>query len=304
MKEKLIFFIEAYFYEASISQKIISYLLLPFSALYCLIVFLRFKSLKPKDFSIAIISVGNLNVGGSGKTPLISELSNHYEDVAIILRGYGRKSRGLVVVKDKEKICSNVYESGDEAMIYALKVPNAIVIVSENREDGIIKAKELGAKIIFLDDAYRHHQIKKLDILIDVKTPNNFCLPAGAFREKLWSGKEAVVIKEEIDFVRKSTIINQSEKMVLITAIARPQRLDKFLPKNVVSKHYFADHHYFNKDELENILLQSGAQSILCTYKDYVKIREFNLPISLLELELEIDKSLYKKIDEYIKECR
>ena len=86
-----------------------------------------------EDFGIKIVGVGNLNVGGSGKTPLVTALASKYDDVAIILRGYGRNSKGLYVVKDKNTILEDVSISGDEAMIYAQKLKSAIVIVSEDR---------------------------------------------------------------------------------------------------------------------------------------------------------------------------
>ena len=130
----------------------------------------RFKNKKAQDFGIDIISIGNLSVGGSGKTPLVTALASRYENVAVVLRGYGRVSSGLYVVKNREKILEDVSVSGDEALIYAHKLQNAIVIVSEDRKEGILKAKEMGVEIVFLDDAYSKHDIKKLDILIDVNS--------------------------------------------------------------------------------------------------------------------------------------
>lgn len=261
--------------------------------------YLRFKTLHVEDMGIDIVSVGNLNVGGSGKTPLVTALSLHYENAAIVLRGYNRQSRGLIVVKNRNEILCDVTQSGDEAMIYADKVPFAIVIVSEDRKAGIKKAKELGAKIVFLDDAYSKHDIKKFDILIEVKTPNNNCLPSGAFRERLWSKKEAFILKDGVDFRRFTTIKDRCDKMSLFTAIARPQRLDEYLPK-VVGKNYFEDHHQFSKDELIHTLKKDGAESLLVTYKDYVKVKEFGLPLSLLDLHVEVDDKVFQAIDNYI----
>jgi len=183
-------------------------------------------------------------------------------------------------------------------MIYAKKLPKALVIVSKDRKIAIKKAKEMGAKIIFLDDAYSKHDIKKLDILIDVKTTNNRCLPSGAFREKLWRNKEAIILRDGIDFTRKTQLKDRYDKMSLITAIARPARLDKFLPK-VVSKNYFADHHNFSKEEVEAILLHDKSDSALVTYKDYVKLEKFGLKLSLLDLDLEVDEKIYKIIEDY-----
>lgn len=252
---------------------------------------LRFKSKRAEDFGVEITSVGNLTVGGSGKTPLVIALAKNEESVAVILRGYGRDSKGLYVVKDKNEILCDVIISGDEAMIYAHKLPNAVVIVSEDSKEGIRKAKEMGVKSIYLDDAYSKHDIKKKDILIDVSTQNSFCLPSGPYRERLWSSKEVTLLKEGVDFKRRVELKDATPKMSLVTAIARPERLDEFLPE-VVSKNYFADHYTFNKEELEEILLRDNSDSLLVTYKDYVKVQNFNLPLSLLDLEVELRTAL------------
>jgi len=293
VKKSLVFWVEEYFYDPNIFQKVLSILLLPLSWLYCFIMYSRFKSKTAEDFGLKIISVGNLNVGGSGKTPLVSALAKNYENAAIVLRGYGRESSGLYVVKDKDKILCDVKISGDEAMIYAKKLPNVIVIVSEDRKKGIIKAKEMGVETIFLDDAYSKHNIKKLDLLIEVNAKNRACLPAGPYRERLWHTKEAVILKEVDDFKRVVTLKDKTEKMSLVTAIARPQRLDEFLP-NVVSKNYFPDHYAFKKEELEAILAKDNSDSLLVTFKDYVKMESFGLPLSLLDLDVEINKKLLK----------
>ncbi|MDQ7061677.1 MAG: tetraacyldisaccharide 4'-kinase [Sulfurimonas sp.] len=300
MKKSLVFWIEEYFYNPNTLQKIISFLLLPLSWLYCLLMYVRFKNKTEEDFAVPIISIGNLSVGGSGKTPLTSALAEHYQNTAIVLRGYGRESKGLYVVKDSENILCDVSVSGDEAMIYAKKVASAIVIVSEDRKEGIFKAKEMGAQIIFLDDAYSKHDIKKLDFLIDVKTKNNACLPSGAFRERLWATKQAIVLEDGIDFKRVVQLKDKYDKMSLITAIARPQRLDEFLP-SVVSKTYFEDHHVFKKEELEEVLKRDGSDSLLVTYKDFVKVQSFGLPLSLLDLHVDVDAEIFEIIDNYIR---
>lgn len=259
---------------------------------------LRFKSKKAEDFGVDIISIGNLSVGGSGKTPLVTALASRYENVAVVLRGYGRASSGLYVVKDRAEILEDVSVSGDEALIYAHKLNNAIVIVSEDRKEGILKAKEMGVEIVFLDDAYSKHDIKKLDILIEVTSKNNFCLPSGPFRERLWSVKEALVLKDGVDFKRVVELKSKHDKMSLVTAIARPSRLDEYLPE-VVSKNYFEDHHSFIKSELEEVLKKDDSDSILVTYKDYVKVESFGLPLSLLDLHVEVDEKIFNAIDTY-----
>ncbi len=300
MKTALTRWVEGYFYAPGPFQKLISLILAPLGALYCAVMRRRFASAQPVTPPVPVVSVGNLTVGGSGKTPLVTALASRYDNAAVVLRGYGRRSRGLKVVRDRSGICCDVYESGDEAMIYAESLPGAVVIVSEVREAGIAKAAELGCGVVFLDDGYGKHRIAKLDLVIEVKTPNGRCLPAGPFRERLWAGKAARMVREGSDFHRTTSVRDPHPSMSLVTAIARPERLDAFLPP-VVSKHYFPDHHFFTKAELETVLRETGSDALLVTFKDYVKMRHFELPIAVLELSLELDDTLVQEVDDYIR---
>ncbi len=289
---------ERYLYTPSWPQKILSWFLLPLSALYCLAAYLRYRRSVPRYYGIPVVSVGNLVVGGSGKTPLVIELSRPFAKPAIVLRGYGRRSRGMVVVKDRDILC-DIRMSGDEAMLYATSLPHAVVIVSEVRERAIAEARSMGCDVVFLDDGYGKHAIDKLDLLIRVATPNPFCLPSGPYREKLWHGKEALWIEEGRAFSRSVRIANPTRKMVLVTAIARPERLDPYLPE-VAEKIYFEDHHFFTPGELESIIEQTGATSLLVTQKDFVKMASFNLNLSVMELSLSVDEKLIERVKEYV----
>lgn len=301
MKKSLIFWGERYLFSPDFSQKIISLLLTPLSLLYCLIVWVKFKKAKPEDFGIKVVSVGNLIVGGSGKTPVTVALASRYERVAIVLRGYGRESQGLHLVSDGNSILCDVKCSGDEAMLYAYLLPKAVVIVAEDRVKGVLKAKEMGIKLVFLDDAYSKHFIQKLDLLILSKQKNNFCLPSGPFRERLWKGKEAILIEEKVDFKRHVKITNSQKKMILVTAISKPERLDAYLSANVIEKVYFPDHYAFNEEELKDILVSSQADTLLVTRKDAVKMKDFNLSLSFLELDIELNEQIHQSVQEYVK---
>lgn len=301
MKKSLVFWGEKYLFSPGPLEWLISILLLPFSFLYCLVMWVRFKRSVPKDFGLPIVSIGNLIVGGSGKTPLTVALARGFKHPAIVLRGYGRESKGLFAVSDARNILCDVKCSGDEAMLYATLLPKAIVIVAENRAEGIKKARSMGAEVVFLDDGYSKHHIKKLDLLIVSKQKNPFCLPSGPFRELLWASKEAVIIQEGKEFSRKVAVSDPKEKMALVTAISKPQRLDPYLDERVVKKVYFPDHHAFTRDELVQVLDETGVQSLLVTRKDAVKMTGFELPLSFLELELEVDKKLHQTVLDYVR---
>ncbi len=301
MKKRIVLWVEEYFYTPNTTQKILSKLLLPLSWLYCLAGLLRYKMQRTEDLGLPVVSIGNLSVGGNGKTPLGIALAKKQKNSAIVLRGYGRSSSGLQVVCDAKSLLCSVEISGDEAMEYALKLPGSIVIVSEDRKAGIKRAKELGATTVFLDDGYGKHNIKKLDILIKSSTPNSYCLPSGPYRERLYRDKAVVEAVEGVEFRRVVKLRESKKSLVLVTAIAKASRLDRYLPA-LKGRYYFEDHHSFNKDELLKILSESGADALLVTYKDYVKIREFNLDVEIIELSIELESSFEKVVEKYIED--
>ncbi|GHV07642.1 tetraacyldisaccharide 4'-kinase [Campylobacterota bacterium] len=278
------------FAPCTVLQRAVSALLAPLGSA---VGFFAYRSLvrqTPVDLGIKIISVGNLTIGGSGKTPLVAAIANCYENAAIVLRGYGRKSRKPLIV-DHE---STPFLVGDEALVYRFLVPKAIVIVSADRRAGALMAKELGASIVLFDDGFRHRSIAKFDILIR-PTPeplNDRLLPAGCYRlpKRAYDLADFVAI-EGSDFCRNTALTNQTSRMVLVTAISRPKRLDPFLP-SVVAKYTFPDHSFFDKRELEAIVKRHDATSLLVTRKDAVKLTDCNLPLTILEQSITLGAEL------------
>ncbi|HIQ27923.1 MAG TPA: tetraacyldisaccharide 4'-kinase [Sulfurovum sp.] len=276
--------------------------LFPFSLIYGMGMWLRRKFAKTVCYRTPIISVGNLIVGGSGKTPFVINLASKYPNVAIISRGYGRQSKGLVEVSRQGKILVDVKKSGDEPMLMAMSLPEATVVVSEDRDKAIDFVEKRGVNIIILDDGFNKVKIDKYDILLEPeKIRNHHAFPSGPFREFYSTRKQAdFIAREEKEFTRKVTIKDATDRMILVTAISNPKRLDKYLPSNVVQKYCYADHAYFNEKELKNLLKANHANSILCTSKDRVKMDGFKLPISEMKLELEIQNEIFTHVDEYI----
>jgi tetraacyldisaccharide 4'-kinase len=278
-------------------------LLLPLSIIYGVIMSVRRMVTSQKNFGIPILSVGNLIVGGSGKTPFVIALATRFEDVVIISRGYGRKSKGLVEVSSEGKILVDVTQSGDEPMLMAQSLPHASVIVCEDREVAIALAKEKGAKCIILDDGFNRVEIEKFEIILEPEHIKNYLpFPAGAFREFWFNKKYAdIVAKEGESFERQVHFENLTSKMLLVTAISNPIRLDSYLPEGIVQKVYLEDHAYFEEEKLKILLSKYEAQSLLVTEKDRVKMQGFKLPISEMKLKLEIKETIYTQVNEYIK---
>ncbi len=275
-----------------------------------LIILIKRAMAKEIEFGIPIISVGNLIVGGSGKTPITIKLASKYENVCVILRGYGRASKGLFVVSQNGKILVDVKTSGDEAMLLANSLRKATIIVSENRIKAILKAKELGCKIIFLDDGFSKYQIVKFNILLRPKDePTNiFCLPSGGYREpKGFYAQADIELLEGNDFKRVITLKKDSiestlpSKTLLITAISKPKRLLEYLPKNI-EMISFPDHYDFTNEDIKNIQEKYLNYSFLTTGKDFVKLEKFKLKdLYLMDLDIKIDEKVdFSLMNEYI----
>lgn len=177
----------------------INKLLLPISWLYGLGVWVRnkmfdWKILKSQSFDIPIICIGNLTVGGTGKTPhteyLIRLLKNEY-NVAVISRGYKRKTKGFILA-DSESTADTI---GDEPCQMKGKFPEIKVAVDEKRCHAVEEILKSGAKtdVILLDDAFQHRYVKAgINILLtryDRLFINDTLMPAGRLREQK-SGKD------------------------------------------------------------------------------------------------------------------
>jgi tetraacyldisaccharide 4'-kinase len=115
--------------------------------------------LNAHKLGIPVISIGNLTMGGTGKTPTAMLLTRyiseqHRKKVAIVLRGYKRESSGYQLVSEGNGPLLDVRQSGDEAYLLAEELLGSIVVVDENRVRGAEAAKKLGAEVILLDDGF------------------------------------------------------------------------------------------------------------------------------------------------------
>lgn len=177
-------------------MSILKYILLaPFAALYGLGVKLRHKlydckAFKSTEFDIPIVCVGNITVGGTGKTPmtelLVQALSGKY-NVAVLSRGYKRQSKGFVMVETT----SSFKRVGDEPKQIKLKFPNVVVAVCEDRVEGVnlIRKYKKEVNLIILDDAFQHRKIEAWVnvILMDYNRPiyEDKFLPVGRLRDSI-----------------------------------------------------------------------------------------------------------------------
>ncbi|WP_104740424.1 tetraacyldisaccharide 4'-kinase [Helicobacter bizzozeronii] len=297
--------LERYFYAPSLSQKILAYSLYPISLIYSQIATLKRALAHYEDLHVPIISVGNLIAGGSGKTPFILEIAQDLAPlyhVGVVSRGYGRSSQGCQVVSLQGEVLIPQIQAGDEAFLLATQLKKASVVVSVDRKEGILQAKQLGTQVVLLDDGFRF-AFKKLNIVLKPKLKPyfDFCLPSGIYREPVSCYDLAdLLIEEGLDYQREVKLLCPSPRMLLVSAIAHPSRLDPYLPP-VVGKLYFKDHARFDLDLLQKAFKKHGATSLLVTPKDAVKLADCPLPLSVLDLRLLIKPAIKAKILEYVK---
>lgn len=177
------------------------WILLPFSLIYQFIVWLRNKMydyniLSSQKFDIPTVVIGNLAIGGAGKSPMTEYLIRILKDkykIATLSRGYGRKTKGFKYVN----LDSTALEVGDEPLQFKNKFPEITVAVCENRCNGV-SILQKNNEVILLDDAYQHRQLKAgfYILLFDFKSlfQTKLTLPTGDFRDVFSSSKRADII--------------------------------------------------------------------------------------------------------------
>ena len=189
---------------ANITFQSIRFLLLPFALLYALIIWVRNrlydkKLIESVSFNLPIICVGNLSVGGTGKSPMIEYLIRLLKEeyqLAVLSRGYKRKTTGYVLANEN----TGALEIGDEPMQFYSKFPEVAVAVGEKRVEAVPQLLQDRPKteVILLDDAFQHRSILPgfSILLTDVNNlyTKDFYLPTGDLRDEVRSSRRADII--------------------------------------------------------------------------------------------------------------
>jgi tetraacyldisaccharide 4'-kinase len=205
----------------------------------------EYEYLRPQALEKVVISIGNITLGGTGKTPLVEYIARYLSeenmDVGILSRGYKRKdsSRDQVVVSDGEQILVSVEEAGDEPYMLAQKLKGVKIVVGADRyRSGLFAEKELGCEVLILDDGFQHLSLKRdLNILVlDATDPfgGGEMVPYGKMREPIYAVRRA--------------------QAIVVTRADRP----------------------FDQEMLDNVLTGLGLNvPIIYAYHDIVGLREF-----------------------------
>lgn len=317
----------------------INYWLLPLSWLYGLVVSIRnlmfdVGMLKSKTFPLPVICVGNITVGGTGKTPhteyLIRLLSKDHQ-VAVLSRGYKRKSEGYVLATKDTPMA----EIGDEPYQMKQKYPQIHMAVDKDRCHGIEQLMQKTVKpqtdVVILDDAYQHRYVKAgLNILLmDYHRLIHLdkLLPAGRLREPMSGSQRADIViitkcprdiklMDRIGIERSINLKNWQkiffttykypdqmeglgENPLLVTGIASPQQMVYDLQKIVPTFELmsFPDHHNFTEQDIDAIRTRAAGRTILTTEKDATRLHGLdNMKVIPIEVEFIEGKEKFDKM--------
>ena len=267
----------------------VSCILLPFSVLYFFVISVRkllflLKIKKTTKFNVPVIIVGNITVGGTGKTPLVIWLTHLLRKngftPGIISRGYKGKNTSPLLITEK----SDVSQTGDEPLLIFQKTKCPVVIARKRVDAAKKLLNETNCDIIISDDGLQHYALKR-DIEISVidytkKLGNGFLLPAGPLRER----KKRL---KTVDFVIYNGGLNEKYSMKLIppklpfknktvhaiAAIGNPKRFFDMLKSHSITviEHPFPDHYKFKKEDVNF----NDDLPILMTEKDAIKCKNF-----------------------------
>jgi tetraacyldisaccharide 4'-kinase len=327
----------------------------PLSPIYSFVMANR-SSLYQKGFfrqhklEVPVISVGNLVLGGTGKTPLVHYiaklLQQQNKKPAILSRGYkGAASGKINIVSDTTEILMNADHAGDEPRLLAEKLPGMPVITGKKRSiTGRFAIDSYGVDCLILDDGFQHMSLKRdIDLVLfnaQKLLGNGRVLPGGDLREPLSALKRADAfiisgvdtplddkVAQFIEFLHDSfpdkpaftgsylpdetlsrtysgkndtLSLSESRKIPVygFCGIAQPESFQNILKKsnmNLTGFQSFEDHYHYSLDDIESLYstgLSSGAQALITTEKDLVKIRDLSprdFPLLTLSLRLKMD---------------
>jgi tetraacyldisaccharide 4'-kinase len=258
----------------------------------------------------AVLSVGNLRVGGSGKTPfamwLAASIARRGEKAAIVLRGYGGSAsgRGGVASTGSGPILSP-REAGDEAYLAALRSPPGVAVyVGADRALAARRAASNGARAVVLDDGFQHRRLHRdCDLVLvcpEDLDPGTSTLPRGPLRERAGAlGRAHLVAGFEAEWAGRSDApeiligsaltglvslagavspVARGRRAFLFAGVARPERFVRdaaLAGVEIAGVRLFRDHHWFERRELDAVAAEArdlGADLLLTTEKDLVRV--------------------------------
>jgi tetraacyldisaccharide 4'-kinase len=262
----------------------------------------------------AVVSVGNLSVGGSGKTPFVLVLGELLKarglKFDILSRGYGRRTRGVARVDPG----GLPREFGDEPLLVARRLGVPVIVGEDRYEAALFAEKSFGQQLHLLDDGFQHRALARdFDIvLVTPEDPRDRLLPAGRLREPLaaLSRADAVVLTNGafpelfpldgklVWRVRRGiALTNLPARLVVFCGIARPQNFLLQLRTagiEPVAQALYRDHHAYTERDIQDLLKlrkQSEAESFVTTEKDAINLGGYLdalQPLAVIPVKMEL----------------
>jgi tetraacyldisaccharide 4'-kinase len=252
-------------------------------------------ALKQKKLAGPVVSIGNLSVGGSGKTPfvmLLGELlKNRGIKLDVLSRGYGRQSRGVAVVDPG----GSARDFGDEPLLIARRLGTPVIVGEDRHHAGVLAESKFGPQLHLLDDGFQHRALAR-DFDIVLVTPEDArdqLLPAGRLREPLASlgradavvltsgaSQEAFPVKDKLVWRVRRGISpkNVSSRPIVFCGIARPQNFVLQLRTagiEAAAEAFYSDHHAYTERDIRDLLAlreKSEADGFVTTEKDAINL--------------------------------
>lgn len=298
-------------------QAFLSKLLRPLGWCYAQSVARRFKSVKPYQAPVPVICVGNISVGGTGKTPVSLKLMELLKEHGFFFLNHGYKTKLKNVLVDFKT--HSAFDVGDEAMLLALKAPT---VVDNHRARGAQLAVKYGAKGIIMDDGFQNPSlIKTLSfVVVDGKKGfgNEGVIPAGPLREPALVGlqrADAVIVagedtwgvsfylqrhKIDLPLLTGRFVPNQKQlaelkgkKVYAFAGLGNPDKFFSMLKSSgvdVVGQMAFPDHYFYTRFDIDNLKQKAGTAALITTAKDAVKLsKELRKRIIVLDGEFVFD---------------
>lgn len=297
----------------------VTMLLLPFSWLYRAIIrmrrwcydnrwFLKYRSKAP------VIVVGNLTVGGTGKTPVVIELAKQLADMGykpgVVSRGYGGRAPQYPFIVTKQ---ADVNHSGDEPLLIAQKTDCPVVVDPDRPRAASHLLDNFHCNIILSDDGLQHYALER-DVEIVVQDPqrgngNNHCLPAGPLREPIKRLESVDFVLTHIDAKLDCIYsLNNPDKKISITefkrvhavcGIGNPEKFFALLRAHNIDviEHPKTDHHHFTQEDFQF----DDDYAIIITEKDAVKCHRFGLKNCwVLAIAVELPEKLFTGLQKHL----
>jgi tetraacyldisaccharide 4'-kinase len=258
--------------------------------------------LQVKKLARPVVSIGNISVGGSGKTPFVIALGQLLAERGIafdvISRGYGRTSAEIAVVDPN----GSPAQFGDEPLLIAQKLLVPVIVGADRYQAGLLAEKQFSSKLHLLDDGFQHRRLHRdFDIvMLPAEDQEGFLLPLGRLREPLsaLARSDAVVVPDAPE--RQLPVKNvwparrvvelpaASGKMIAFSGIGRPRQFLEGLKSSnleVAGTITFPDHHRYDQRDIDRLLAlkkESHADSFITTEKDAINLGTLSSRLSSL----------------------